>query len=109
MRSVVTVLCMGMIALVAAALVVIDMIIKLLPLLIWERRRRRPAAAPAAVWNVPDAAAFASAAKAAGMGTVAPGRRYPTAQSQDHPVIDVDVIDAEVISEDDHHVDRKST
>jgi hypothetical protein len=74
MRFLITLLCMGTVVMVAAVLVLIDVFIKLLPLLIaalvvvvavrsWERRRHRaPAAAvaPSAVVNVPGEAAFAA-------------------------------------------------
>lgn len=120
MRFLVTFLCMGMITTVAAALVFIDMIIKLLTMLVavivvvvalrvWKRLHRAAAAPPALIvgWNVPDAAAFASASLAAdiraagqghaGVGMVTPMRRYNTAHPQEY-----NVIDAEVIDDEDH-------
>lgn len=103
MRFIVTFLCMGLIFLVTAALVVIDLISKLLPLIIIavvalvalriSRRRCDPSTAsptpPAALCDVPDTAAFVSAAQAADR------------ESADY-FADAEVIDAEVICEDDH-------
>jgi hypothetical protein len=119
MKLIVTFLCMGLIVFVATALVVIDLIIKLLPLIIIavvalvglriSHRRREPATAlrtpSAAQCNVPDTAAFVSASQAADLHAARQPdivnderpRRYVSTYQQDHTVID-----AEVISEDDH-------
>ena len=125
MRFIVALLGMGMLALTAAALVVVDMIIKLLPLLIcalvalvavrvWQRRRRGAAAlsiAPPAQCNVPGAAALGWPSRSAGIcishpsgvGKLVPmRRRYSAPYPLDPTVIDAEVIDAEVVGEDDH-------
>ncbi|KMO69805.1 hypothetical protein [Mycolicibacterium chlorophenolicum] len=124
MRFIFTVLCMGMIAAAAAALVVIDLIIKLLPVIIVALvalvalrivdRRHLPVAAtptpPAAICNVPNTAAFVYTAQTAGInesrraGVVNDGRppRYAATKPQGRTVMDAEVIDAEVISEDGH-------
>ncbi|PBA42276.1 hypothetical protein CKJ63_07480 [Mycobacterium avium] len=112
-----------MIVVAATALVVIDLIIKLAPLIIVTlgvvlalrivHRHRHPAAPvpppPAALSNVPDTAAFVYAAQtahAAGRahhaGVVNRPPRYAGPQHPDRGVLDAEVIDAEVISEDDH-------
>jgi hypothetical protein len=135
MRFLITLLCMGAVVMAAVVFALVDVVMKLLPLLIaalvavvavrsWERRRHRaPATAGArsAVVNVPGEAAFAAhppttldtprshlatgAYRHAGVSVpdapdgwvMVPVWRGSAPHRQQHTVID-----AEVISEDEH-------
>ena len=124
MRFIFAVLCMGVIAIAATALVIIDLLVKLAPVLIvmviavvahriWRSRPSGTSAVrPVPVGEVRSAAAFAAATRPHFAATQRPGRgtvpvhRHPAAPGtgMGRAVIDADIIDAEVISidEDDH-------
>jgi len=120
MRFILIYLCVGVIVAAAAALVALDMVIKLAPLTgaallvgvaLRISRRRRGAAAPPVPgpgWTVPPAAALGSPSPAPGIvtpwrpgvGNPAPWR-YIAARRSDHRVGDAAVMGAEVFGEDD--------
>jgi hypothetical protein len=116
MRFFITAVCMGVIGIVAGMLVIVDLIIKLMPLLavaavvlaglrIWGRNRREDAAPrpSAATWYLNEAAAFARVAHLDGGSEGVPGpiRRHVPRDRCDDNVIDVEVIDAELIGGDE--------